>query len=86
LTSAGAAQISWGTSSSATTNLLAAAVLGTNGTANGHQGIPDTATVADWVKITAEGAPVMAITVAALTAGRATFIIEGFVNATDTSS
>jgi len=86
ITSAGSAQISWGTSSSATTNLLGAAVLGTNGTAGGHQGVPDAATVADWVKTTAESAPVMAITVAALTAGRATFVIEGFVQTTDTSS
>lgn len=82
-TSGGAAQISLGTSTSAATNLLGAAVLGTNGTAGPKQGIPDFATVGDSVKVTVESAPVLAITVAALTAGKGVLTVFGYTEAVD---
>lgn len=71
ITSDGSAQISLGTSTSATTNLKAAAVLGTNGTAGRKILVPDFHVngITNIVDISADGAPVMAVTVAALTAG-----------------
>jgi len=83
ITSGGSAQISVGTSGSATTNLLAAAVLGTNGTAAPKLCVPDWATVADSVKVTDEVEPVINVTVADLTAGRATLTLFGYFSVPD---
>lgn len=69
-TSGGSATVSVGTKASATTNLLAATAVASLTLSAKFQGIPDFATVADYVLETATFAPVVAIAVAALTAGR----------------
>lgn len=70
-TSGGAAQISLGTSASATTNLKGAAVLGTNGTAGRKILVPDFHAngITNIVDVSADGQPVINVTVADLTAG-----------------
>lgn len=82
-TSGGSAQISLGTSSGAATNLLGAAVLGTNGTTGPKQGVPDWATVADSVKVSVESQPVLAVSVAALTAGAGVLVLQGYCSVAD---
>lgn len=77
-TSGGAAQISLGTSAAAVADLVAAAVLGTNGTLGRKQGIPDWATIADWKNVTVSSSPVLAISVAALTAGAGILTLFGY--------
>lgn len=83
-TSGGSAQISLGTGTATATNLVGAAVLGTNGTTGRKQGIPDWATVGDSVKVTAESTPVLAVSVVALTAGAGTLVLFGYVGSADT--
>lgn len=70
-TSDGSAQISIGTSTSATTNIKSAAVLGTNGTTGRKLITPDFHAngITNVVDLSADGAPVLAVTVADLTAG-----------------
>lgn len=67
-TSGGAAQISLGTATGTPANLLAAAVLGTNGT-TGIKAIIPVFTAATTVSLAAAASPVIGVTVAALTAG-----------------
>ena len=64
-TSDGSAQISLGTSTSATTNLKSAAVLATNGTSGRKILVPDFHVngITNIVDISADGAPVLAVTV-----------------------
>jgi hypothetical protein len=83
ITSGGSAQISIGTSSSATTNLLAAAVLGTNGTVGPKATVPVFATPANSVRVTAESQPVMNVTVDTLTGGEAKLVLIGFMDVAD---
>lgn len=83
-TSGGSAQISLGTVLGTPANIVAAAVLGTNGTTGRKQGIPDWATVADSIKVTVESIPVIGVSVAALTAGAGTLVLFGYVGSTDT--
>jgi hypothetical protein len=78
----GSAQISIGSSSAAETDLVGAAVLGTNGTTGRKQGVPDWA-VGDSVKVTVESAPVIEVTVADLTAGVGTLVLFGYVGSAD---
>lgn len=83
-TSGGSAQISLGTATASATNLVGAAILGTNGTTGRKQGVPDWATVGDSVKVTVESAPLLKVTVAALTAGAGTLVLFGYVGSADT--
>lgn len=83
-TSGGSAQISLGTSTGAVTNLVGAAVLGTNGTTGPKAGLPDWATKGDSVKVTVESEPVLAVSVAALTAGAGTLVLYGYTSVADT--
>lgn len=83
-TSGGSAQISLGTVAATPANIVAAAVLGTNGTVGPKAGIPDWATKGDSIKVTVASAPVIGITVAALTAGRGTLVLYGFTESEDT--
>jgi hypothetical protein len=82
-TSGGSAQISLGTSTAAATNLVGAAVLGTNGTASPKVGVPIWGTIGSSVKVTAESAPVLAVSVAALTAGRGVLTVFGYTSVAD---
>lgn len=82
-TSDGSAQISIGTATASATNLVGAAVLGTNGTTGRKQGVPDWATVGDSVKVTVESAPLLKVTAAALTAGKGTLVLFGYVGSED---
>jgi hypothetical protein len=85
-TSGGAAQISIGTATGTPANVLAAAILGTNGTTGPKACIPDFATPADSIRITAATTPVIGITVAALTAGSGKLVLNGFMDVQDSAS
>lgn len=82
-TSGGSATIALGTASGTPANLLAAAAIGTAGTAGLKQGIPDWGTVGDAIKVSATSAPTITVAVADLTKGSITLVLDGFVAAVD---
>jgi hypothetical protein len=83
-TSGGSAQISLGTATGTPANILAAAVLGTNGTTGKKACIPDFATAGDAILVSTATLPVIGITVAALTAGAGVLRIRGYLAVADT--
>lgn len=82
----GSAEFSIGTAASvSTTNLVASAVLGTNGTAGKHAIIPVMTSATD-IALTINSSPVMAVSVAALTAGSYKLVLWYFTQEVDATS
>lgn len=77
VTSLGSATISFGTKAGSGTNLTAAIAKATLVAGYRALVIPDFATIADWVKETAEREPICAVATAAVTAGRIKLILNG---------